>query len=145
METDSAGAPKSTFTETLFVVFLRMVAVSCFWFGIEYWAMLVGFSSSGTSRFDLVGPAWRGAGVALAVVFPVAALGLWLPASWGAVIWSCAALGQLLMYIVWPDVFGSNWLVPLMHGLVAGVYVFFRFALALERREKMTRVSSGLP
>lgn len=145
MDTDSPGAPKSTFTETLFVVFLRMVAVSCFWFGIEYWAMLVGFSSGGGARFDLVGPAWRGAGAALAVVFPVAALGLWLPASWGAVIWSGAALGQLMMYIVWPDIFGANWLVPLMHVLVAAVYVFFRFALALERREKMTRVSSGLP
>lgn len=145
MDTDSSGAPKVTFTETLFVVFLRMVAVSCFWFGLEYWAMLVGYSAGGAERFDLLSPAWRGAGAALAVVFPVAALGLWLPASWGMVIWSCAALGQLLMYAVWPEVFGTNWLTPLMHVLVALVYILFRLALVLERREKMTRVSSGLP
>ncbi|PZU22431.1 DUF6163 family protein [Allorhizobium borbori] len=145
METDSKGTPRNTLTETLFVVFLRMVAVSCFWFGLQYWAMLVGYAGGGMARFDLLLPAWRAAGVSLAVVFPVAALGLWLAVSWGPVIWICAALGQVLMYTVWRDVFGSNILVPAMHALIVTVYALFRIALFLERREKASRVSSGLP
>lgn len=145
MDTDSNGPPKNTLTETLFVVFLRLVAVSCFWFGMQYWAMLVGYAGGGMARFDLLSPAWRAAGVSLAVVFPVAALGLWLAVSWGPVIWVCAALGQVLMYTVWKDVFGDNILVPAMHILILVVYALFRLALYLEKREKAGRVSSGLP
>ena len=145
METDSNGPPKSTLTEILFVVFLRMVAIACFWFGMQYWAMLVGYAGGGVARFDLLPAAWRAAGVSLAVVFPVAALGLWLAVSWGPVIWACAALGQVLMYTVWKDVYGDNILVPAMHAFILVVYTLFRIALFLERREKVVRVSSGLP
>lgn len=145
METDSSGPPKYTLTEILFVVFLRMVAISCFWFGIEYWSMLVGYGAGGQARFDLLSPAWRAAGVCLAVVFPVAALGLWLTVSWGPVIWICAALGQVLMYTVWQHLFGSNILVPIMHATILTVYGLFRVALYLERREKRERVRTGLP
>ena len=145
METDSNGPPKSTLTEILFVVFLRMVAIACFRFGMQYWAMLVGYAGGGVARFDLLPAAWRAAGVSLAVVFPVAALGLWLAVSWGPVIWACAALGQVLMYTVWKDVYGDNILVPAMHAFILVVYTLFRIALFLERREKVVRVSSGLP
>ncbi|MCX8998981.1 DUF6163 family protein [Rhizobiaceae bacterium BDR2-2] len=145
METDSNGPPKNTMTETLFVVFLRMVAISCFWFGMQYWALLVGYSGGGGARFDMLDPAWRAACVSLAVVFPIAALGLWLVVSWGPVIWACAALVQVLMYTVWRDIFGNNLTVPIMHAVILCVYALFRIALFLERREKAGRVSSGLP
>lgn len=145
METDSTGTPKTTFTETLFVIFLRTVAVSCFWFGIQYWAMLTGYSADGAGRFDMLVPAWRAAGIFLAVVFPVAALGLWLGVSWGPVIWICGALVQVLMHTLWSDIFGASLLVPLMYVVTIGAYGLFRAALILERREKVSRVSSGLP
>ena len=75
---DSAHVPKPSLTEILFGVFLRLVAASCIWFALNYWAMLIGFSHGGAGRFDLLSPEWRAAATALAVVYPVAALGLWL-------------------------------------------------------------------
>jgi hypothetical protein len=145
MEPDSPHVPRRTLTEILFVVFQRLVALSCFWFGLQYWAMLVGYSLNGQGRFDLLNLPWRVAGSSLAVVFPVAALGLWLAVSWGPVIWVVAAASQVLMYRVWPDVFGRNLLVPLTHGLVVAVYVIFRVSLWLEQRQKTLRVTVDLP
>ena len=73
MALDSVKIPKLSLAETLFGLFLRLVAVSCFWFGLNYWAMLIGFSFGGGGRFDLLPVPWRVAATALAVIYPVAA------------------------------------------------------------------------
>ena len=145
MELDSPTVPKRTLTEILFVVFLRMVAAACFWFGLQYWAMLVGYSLNGHARFDLLNLPWKVAASSLAVLFPVASLGLWLTVSWGPVLWTIAAISQILMYQVWPHLFGANTLVPLMHALVAFLYVLFRVVMWLEERRKAERVRTDLP
>ena len=145
MEPDSPTVPKRTLTEILFVIFLRLVAVACFWFGLQYWGMLVGYSLNGQARFDLLNLPWKVAASSLAVLFPVASLGLWLAVSWGPVLWALAALSQLLMYHMWPEIFGQNMLVSLTHGLVALVYVLFRLVLWLEERRKAERVRTDFP
>ncbi|WP_137132945.1 DUF6163 family protein [Rhizobium sp. FY34] len=146
MESDSPTTPTRSLTELLFVGFLRLVALVCFWFGLQYWSMLVGYSFDGRARFDLLALPWRAAASGLAVVFPVVSLGLWMTASWGAVLWVIAAGTQLLMYQVWPEIFGHNVLIPLMHGLVASLYIVFRLALYLDNRRKMEeRVRVDLP
>jgi hypothetical protein len=145
MEPDSPAVPKRTLTEILYVIFLRLVAVACFWFGLQYWAMLVGYSLQGLARFDLLALPWKVAASALAVLFPVASLGLWLTVSWGPVLWTIAAVSQILMYSVWPEIFGTNHIVPLLHGLVAALYVVFRLSLWLETRRKAERVRIDLP
>jgi hypothetical protein len=150
METDSLATPKRSLTEILFVIFLRMIAISCFWFGLQYWAMLVGYSLEGAARFDLLDLPWKVAASALAVLFPVASLGLWLAVSWlavswGAVLWTIAAAVQIAMYMVWPQIFGANVLVPILHIVVAALYVFFRIAFWLEERRKAEQVRIDLP
>lgn len=136
MDDDSSHLPKRTLTETLFLVFIRVVAITCLWFGLQYWAMLVGYSLGGRGRFDLLGVPWQVAGASLAVLFPVASLGLWLAGSWGPVIWALAAGTQVLMYGAWTDVYGTNRLVLAMHVVVAIVYVLFRVAIWLETRSR---------
>lgn len=145
MKHDSSTIPKRTLLDILFIVFLRLIAISCLWFGLQYWSMLVGYSLAGHARFDLLNLPWKVAGAGLAVVFPVAALGLWLTVSWGPVIWLCAAVGQALMYGVWPDVFGSNPLVMILHAAVAILYLVFRGLLTLEKRRRRQRVTVDLP
>jgi hypothetical protein len=146
MEHDSSTLPKRTLTDILFVVFLRLIAIACFWFGLQYWSMLVGYSLSGHARFDLLNLPWKVAGVGLAVAFPVAALGLWLTVSWGPVLWIAAAGGQILMYGVWPDIFGRNLMIIILHGCVALLYLGFRIALYLEkRRRRQQQVMVDLP
>ena len=145
MENDSPAVPRRTLTEILFVIFLRMVALSCFWFGLEYWAMLVGYSGGGSGRFDLLPLPWKVAGAALSVVFPIAALGLWLTVSWGPVIWLVAAGSQALMYTVWPEIFGRNPYIVPMHAAVVVLYVALRLALWREKRRQAERVRVDLP
>ncbi|MCJ8508097.1 DUF6163 family protein [Rhizobium lemnae] len=146
MEIDSPASPKRSIAEILFVVFLRGTAVVCLWFGLQYWSMLVGYSFGGRARFDLLTLPWRVAGSALAVVFPVASLGLWMATSWGPVLWVIGAGTQILMYQVWPEIFGRNLVVPLLHGLVAALYILFRIALWVEEKRKFEeRVRIDLP
>ena len=47
MVADSAKGPRPSLTETLFALFLRLVAVASLWFALQYWAMLTGFSLDG--------------------------------------------------------------------------------------------------
>ncbi|KPF43181.1 DUF6163 family protein [Rhizobium sp. G187] len=145
MAHDSSSSPRRSLTELGFVIFQRIVAVSCLWFGLQYWAMLVGYSHNGLGRFDLLNLPWRVAGASLAVMFPVAALGLWLAGSWGPVMWILAAGGQILMFAVWPHIFGHNPLAVVMHGTVAVVYLAFRLALWLENRHKQEAITVDLP
>jgi hypothetical protein len=145
MEPDSLPQIKMPLTEIIYLVFLRLVALSCFWFGLQYWGMLTGYSLNGNGRFDMLNLPWRVAGTGLAVVFPVAALGLWLCASWGAVMWVIGAGAQIAMYKVWPNIFGHNTLVPVMHGIVAAVYILFQVAFWLDARQNDERSRIDLP
>jgi hypothetical protein len=145
MEADSPTTPLRSLTELIYILFLRIVALACLWFGLEYWGMLVGYSHGGLGRFDLLSLPWRVAAAGLAVVFPVAALGLWLAGSWGPVMWLIAAGGQVLMFSVWPDIFGRNMLAVVMHTSVAVLYLSFRLALWLEGRHKRETITVDLP
>ncbi|MFB9912885.1 DUF6163 family protein [Rhizobium paknamense] len=136
MQDESVHTPKPSLTDLLFVIFLRIVAVTGLWLGLQFWALLVGFSQNGAGRFDLMTIPWRVAATSLAVVFPVASIGLWMTVSWGAVIWTIGALAQLAMHLGWPGIFGPNMLIVLMHCVIALVYLAFRLALFLEWRRK---------
>jgi hypothetical protein len=145
MEADSPTTPLRSLTESIYILFLRIVALACLWFGLQYWGMLVGYSHGGLGRFDLLSLPWRVAAAGLAVVFPVAALGLWLAGSWGPVMWLIAAGGQILMFSVWPEIFGRNLLAIVMHVSVAVLYLSFRLALWLESRHKRETITVDLP
>ncbi|WP_275790287.1 DUF6163 family protein [Pararhizobium gei] len=142
MDSDSVKIPKLSLAEIAFSVLLRLVAVACFWFGLNYWALLVGFSFGGSGRFDLLSVPWRVAATALAVVYPVAALGLWLLVSWGPVLWVVAAAAEIAMFGAYPQVFGQKPLLIILHGAVATVFVIFRVVIAVQkaRRAKAARI-----
>ena len=145
MARDSVKIPKLSMTETLFGLFLRLVAVSCFWFGLNYWAMLIGFSFGGGGRFDLLPVPWRVAATALAVVYPVAALGLWLLVSWGPVIWVAAAGTEIVMFAVYPQIFGQKPLLVGLHAAVAVTFVLFRAAIFYQRVRQARAARIDLP
>lgn len=145
MVADSAKGPRPSLIEMLFVLFLRLAAIGSLWFALQYWAMLTGFSFNGQGRFDLLPPAWKAAYTALAVLFPVAAVGLWLLVSWGPVIWLVAAATEVAMHEVYPSIFGIDRTLVLLHIAIAVLFVLFRIALFIERRRQARSVRTDSP
>ncbi|MBY0612623.1 MAG: hypothetical protein K2P80_10605 [Beijerinckiaceae bacterium] len=76
---------------TILVWFLRLSAILCMARGLTYWAELLGMFD-----VDLVDrpPLQQGAIVFFAAIYCFAAVGLWLAAAWGAVVWFIALLGE---------------------------------------------------
>jgi hypothetical protein len=119
---------------TWFIIFQRLVAVGCVLAGLKYWALLIGLHPGGEWRFDLMPAYWQIAATSLAVLFPVTAVGLWMPVSWGPVIWAGAAGGELVMHLGFPHLFGTDTLMVVVHCMVAAIYVVFRIVLFLDKR-----------
>ncbi len=121
-------------TAIAFEWFQRLVALYCLLFGIYYWVRLVGFYPGSLWRFDLMPTQWQVVTAMLAVLFPVAAIGLWMLSSWGPVIWFICAATEAVMYGGLPQRFGRLDPVLIVHLAVALVYVGFRATLFFQRR-----------
>ncbi len=123
-----------------FRLFMRLVALSCLLAALQYWGRLIGYSDGGMSRFDLIPSYWQLAAASLAVLLPVAAVGLWIHVPWGPVIWVAAAGAEVAMHKGLPLWFGERPLLMIAHAVVAAVYIGFRVALFVKRRQDAKQV-----
>jgi len=141
---ESPVVPRRRIAEIAFTIFLRAVALTCLVAGLKYWLALIGIFDYPPWRFDLMPVHWKLAATSLAVLFPVAATGLWLTVSWGPVIWVAAAAIEITMYGAFADRFGHRPVILILHFLVAAIYVGFRIFLYIQRRRRieMVRVDS---
>lgn len=121
--------------EIAFAAFLRLVGCLCLFFGVLYWIRLIGYYPGDLFRFDLMPVPWQIAAPALAVLFPFAAAGLWMLASWGPVIWFLCAAAEISMYAGFPQSFGHRPSVVLAHVVVATIYCVFRVLIHLNKRK----------
>jgi hypothetical protein len=128
------SAIRPTLAETVFVWFQRLIAGYCLLFGILYWIRLIGVYEGPLWRFDLMPLHWQVAAVTLSVFFPFAAIGLWMLASWGPVIWVICAVTEIVMYSVFPDLYGNRLLIVASHLVVAFFYAAFRLIIHWQKR-----------
>ncbi len=70
-----------------------------------------------------------------AVIDLVAAVGLWLAAAWGAVIWLTAVASMLAVEIFFPQVFGRGFITVLLEGGLLGLYLWLAVKSAQEHAE----------
>ncbi|KQT52962.1 MULTISPECIES: DUF6163 family protein [unclassified Aureimonas] len=91
----------------LTVVLCRVAGFLMFCLGTLYWIRIVGVHEGALWRFDLMPTAWKVAAASLAVLYPVAGVGLWMTVSWGAVIWALIVIGEALMHVGLPEIFGE--------------------------------------
>ena len=129
---ERAYAPSTV--DLTFFWFHRMIAVYCLLFGVLYWIRLIGVYDGPLWRFDLMPTHWRVACSVLAVLFPFAAIGLWMLASWGPVIWVICALTETVMYLGFSDMFGHRWLIIASHAFVIALYATFRLLIYFQNR-----------
>jgi hypothetical protein len=114
-----------------FVFFLRVMAVLSLLKGLYHWAVVCGIGAE--APFDVQPLPWQTATIFFAVIDLVAAVGLWLTAAWGAVVWLIAVISMAAVELLFPQVYGgSTEIVVAEIGLLA-VYLFMAVQAARER------------
>ncbi|MEO3998771.1 DUF6163 family protein [Mesorhizobium sp. CAU 1732] len=128
---------RATTLELIYEWFHRGIAAYSLLFGVMYWVRLIGIYEGANWRFDLMPVHWQVASVTLAALFPFAASGLWMLASWGPVIWFICAAIEVVMYVGFPELFGTKWQIVTSHGIVALLYCTFRIVFYLRNRKQV--------
>jgi hypothetical protein len=124
------GAPAQLWTRRL-VTFLRVMAVLSMAKGLYHWAIVVGIGGP-TDGFEYAPTPWQTATVFFAVIDLVAAVGLWLAAAWGAVVWLTACVSMAAVEVFFPQVYGGRLLVVMAEGALLVAYLFLAIQSARE-------------
>ena len=114
----------------MLVIFMRIAAV--FWLlrGLLQWTFIIGIGDPGFPELRL---SRQGIVMALAVLDLVAAVGLWLTASWGVAIWLVVLFAEAAVPYVVPDMqFALSDVVIAV--CAAFLYLFFVWQAAREQR-----------
>ena len=115
------------------VLFLRVMAGVSMLKGLYHWSWVCGIGVSQSELFELHSVAWQTASVFFAVIDLVAAVGLWLAAAWGAVIWLMAVASMLAVDMFFPQVFGGGWLIGIVDGGLLALYLWLALKAAQEQ------------
>jgi hypothetical protein len=135
LEPVRAGKSRSiagSWTEYL-VLFLRIMAAISLVKGLYHWAQVCGIGADANGGFDAHTVAWQSSTVFFAVLDLVAAVGLWLAAAWGAVVWLTSVVSMAVVQVFFPQVYGGSILVVFFEATLLGTYLWLAIAAARER------------
>jgi hypothetical protein len=118
-------------------VFLRLVALVLLALAIEYWMRVTGLLSGPESAFDNMPNHWRVVSASLAVVLPVAALGLWGLHTWGIVVWIGAAMTEIAMHGLLQSLFGADFKRLAFHLVALAILAGFFVARQMTARRRV--------
>ena len=105
------------------ILFLRVMAAISMLKGLYHWALVLGIGDGTGTTFESGSIPWQAATVFFAVIDLVAAVGLWLAAAWGGVVWLTAAISMAAVEVFFPQVFGGSSLVVMFELLSIFAYV----------------------
>jgi hypothetical protein len=77
--------------------------------------------------------AWQAATVFFAVLDLVAAVGLWLAAAWGAVVWLGSVVSMAVVVMFFPNVFGASIVIVFIEMTLLAIYLWLAIMSARER------------
>jgi hypothetical protein len=113
------------------VLFLRVMAGLSMLKGLFHWSRVIGIGV-GDDLFETHSIAWQTATVFFAVIDLVAAVGLWLAAAWGAVIWLMSIASMLAVEVFFPQVFGGGLISVALEIALLGLYLWLALKSAQE-------------
>ena len=122
---------QGTWTEYL-VLFLRIMAGVSLIKGLYHWAQICGIGAPSDGGFEAHTIAWQTSTVLFAVLDLVAAVGLWLAAAWGAVVWLTSVVSMATVEVFFPQVYGGSIFIVLIEMTLLGSYLFLAIASARE-------------
>jgi hypothetical protein len=108
-----------------------MAALSMFK-GLYHWAVVCGFDSVDDGGFDARALPWQTATVFFAVIDLVAAVGLWLAAPWGAVVWLTASISMIAVEMFFPQIYGGVSALLVAEAMLISCYLFLAIKAARE-------------
>ena len=115
------------------VLFLRCMAVLSLVKGLYHWSVVCGFNAPTDGGFADFKTPYQSATVFFAVIDLVAAVGLWLAAPWGAVVWLTSLISMIAVELLFPQIYGGRiWMVVFDFGLLA-VYLWLALLAAREQ------------
>jgi uncharacterized protein DUF6163 len=126
--------PKTRWTGRL-VLFLRAMALVSLVKGMYHWSLVLGIGDGDGSTFEAATMPWQAATVFFAVIDLVAAVGLWLAAAWGGVVWLTAAISMAAIEMLFPQVYGGRLWIAVLEISAIAVYSFLTLKAGGERRD----------
>jgi hypothetical protein len=113
------------------VVFLRVMAGLSMAKGLYHWGVVCGMTGL-EGGFEAQPLPWQTATVFFAVIDLVAAVGLWLAAAWGAVVWLTACVSMAAVEVIFPQVYGGRLAVVIFEAVLLCGYLFLAIQSARE-------------
>jgi hypothetical protein len=115
------------------VLFLRVMAAVSLLKGLYHWAQVCSIGAPPDQTFELQSMAWQSATVFFAVIDLVAAVGLWLAAAWGAVVWLTSVLSMVVIEVFFPNVYGTSIFILIVEMGLLSFYLWLAIHAARER------------
>src|SRR5215470_7575159 len=115
------------------VLFLRVMAVTSMLKGLYHWAAVCGFIGE-EGGFEAHPQAWQATTVFFSVIDLVAAVGLWLVAPWGAVVWLTATVTMIMIQLFFDQVYGTDLSVVGIGALAILAYLVLSLLAAREHQ-----------
>ena len=130
-----AEAQHATVWGQRLLLFLRAMAVISMFNGLRYWASVCGIALVPPGGFEGQTVAWQTATVFYAVIDLVAAVGLWLAAPWGAVVWLTSAVSMVVIQIIFPHIYDDALLIVFFQPVVIVGYLVLAVLAAREQMQ----------
>jgi hypothetical protein len=115
------------------LVFLRAMAAVSLIKGLYHWAVVCGIDGPQNTSFDAYPLPYQVATVFFAVIDLVAAVGLWLAAPWGAVVWLTSVVSMAAVELLFPQVYGGSILIVAVEALLLIGYLSLALIAAREQ------------
>ena len=113
------------------VLFLRVMAVASMLKGLYHWAAVCGIIGE-EGGFEAHIQSWQATTVFFSVIDLVAAVGLWLVAPWGAVVWLTSTVTMIMVQLFFDQVYGTDVTVVMAGALAILTYLVLTVLAARE-------------
>lgn len=117
------------------VLFLRAMAFVSLFKGLYHWSLVLGIGDGSGSTFEAATTPWQAATVFFAVIDLVAAVGIWLAAAWGGVVWLTAAISMAAIEMLFPQVYGGRLWIAVFEIVAILIYSLLTLKAGNERPE----------
>jgi hypothetical protein len=117
------------------ILFLRVMAGVSMIKGLFHWSALLGIGAGSQGGFETHSVSWQSATVFFAVLDLIAAVGLWLAATWGAVVWLASVASMIVLDLFFPQIFDGGFLLDVFEMALLFIYIWLAIKSAQEQTE----------